>query len=147
MRHSSLKRPALALLMLAAMLATPLASAEIFKCIAKDGMPLYQNFPCQFDSMGWMPSKPQTATTALTALDARQTKPPAPAVRAAPVLSAVTATEARVGMSTDEVRAIWGDPMEMLPGETGTETAEIWRYDDGKAVHLDHTQRVVAVQK
>ena len=34
----------------------PLASAEIFKCVGKSGEDLYQNFPCQFESMGGMPT-------------------------------------------------------------------------------------------
>ena len=33
----------------------PPASAEIFKCVGKYGEALYQNFPCQFVSMGGMP--------------------------------------------------------------------------------------------
>src|SRR5260221_14278939 len=32
------------------------ASAEIFKCAGKDGLDIYQNFPCQFESMGWVPT-------------------------------------------------------------------------------------------
>ena len=34
----------------------PLASAEIFKCVGKNGEDLYQNFPCQFESRGGMPT-------------------------------------------------------------------------------------------
>ena len=33
----------------------PLAFAEVFKCVGKTGEDLYQNFPCQFESMGGMP--------------------------------------------------------------------------------------------
>ena len=33
----------------------PLAFAEIFKCVGKNGEALYQNFPCQFESMGGTP--------------------------------------------------------------------------------------------
>ena len=32
-----------------------LASAEVFKCVGKNGEDLYQNFPCQFESGGGMP--------------------------------------------------------------------------------------------
>ncbi len=34
----------------------PLATAEIFKCVGKKGEALYQNFPCQFESGGGMPT-------------------------------------------------------------------------------------------
>ena len=34
----------------------PLASAEIFKCVGERGEDLYQNFPCQFESGGGMPT-------------------------------------------------------------------------------------------
>ena len=36
----------------AVLLVAPLASAEVFKCVGKYGEALYQNFPCQFASMG-----------------------------------------------------------------------------------------------
>src|SRR3954451_19989682 len=35
-----------ALIGMVAALSSPLAAAEIYKCVAKDGAPLYQNFPC-----------------------------------------------------------------------------------------------------
>jgi hypothetical protein len=31
----------------------PLASAEIFKCVGKRGETLYQNFPCESESIAW----------------------------------------------------------------------------------------------
>ena len=41
-----------------ALCAAPLASAEIFKCVAKNGADRYQNFPCEIDSLGSLPSSP-----------------------------------------------------------------------------------------
>src|ERR1700676_4285735 len=38
----------------------PLASAQIFKCVAKNGTDLYQNFPCGIDSIGSMPTDGQS---------------------------------------------------------------------------------------
>ena len=35
---------------------TPLAFAEIFKCVGKNGEALYQNFPCQFESISGTPT-------------------------------------------------------------------------------------------
>src|SRR5437867_10221533 len=46
-----------------ALCAAPLASAEIFKCVGKNGTDLYQHFPCQFDSLGLLPSNPPSAKT------------------------------------------------------------------------------------
>ena len=42
------------------------ASAEIFKCVAKDGTALYQNFPCPIDSLGSLPSQPASAKSLAT---------------------------------------------------------------------------------
>ncbi len=39
----------------------PEVAAEIFKCTAKNGLALYQNFPCEFDSIGWAPPIPRVA--------------------------------------------------------------------------------------
>jgi len=33
----------------------PLATADVFKCVGKSGEDLYQNFPCEFESMGGTP--------------------------------------------------------------------------------------------
>ena len=35
--------------------------AEIFKCVGKDGAVLYQNFKCEVDSLGSLPSAPTLA--------------------------------------------------------------------------------------
>ena len=48
--------------------APPLA-AEIFKCTAKDGMPRYQNFPCEFDSIGWSPTPGAVAECSVATRD------------------------------------------------------------------------------
>ena len=53
MRHpllSGCSRGLIASILAAALCAAAPASAEIFKCFAKDKTPIYQNFPCQFDS-------------------------------------------------------------------------------------------------
>jgi hypothetical protein len=62
----------IALAFLAASCVSLSASAEIFKCVAKDGSPLYQNFPCQFDSIGWVPSSLDIAKAAAKPGDATQ---------------------------------------------------------------------------
>ena len=59
----------------AALLVAPLASAEIYECAAKDGTALYQNFPCQFDSLGSLPSQPLSVTVPSASVESTQAKP------------------------------------------------------------------------
>ena len=83
------------------LLVAPLASAEIFKCVGKNGEALYQNFPCQFEWMGGMPTDvpaPKKSPTEVFGPKKLPTVPAAP----------------RVGMTTDEVRAIWGEPADTV---------------------------------
>jgi hypothetical protein len=126
-----------ALLILAAAFAAPVAGSEIFKCATKDGTPLYQNFPCNIDSMGFAPSDP-------TAVKPRQDKPKAASVAA---LSAKSG-DVRVGMSVDQVRTLLGEPEEMIEDEPGVGGRVMnWRYADGRTVQFDHKHHVLGVQR
>jgi hypothetical protein len=136
---------ALIALILPALCAAPLASAEIFKCVAKDGTALYQNFPCQFDSISWMPLNPQAAKTTLMPLDSRQAKPHAAPVNVASIVKSVDPSEPRIGMTPDEVRAILGEPLEAVQDEPIDPGIETWRYVD-KNIRFDGTHRVTLVQ-
>ena len=103
----------------------PLASAEIFKCVGKYGEALYQNFPCQFVSMGGMPMD-------------------APGPKKSPAAPA----EPRLGMMSDEVRAIWGEPTEIIqeePGDGGR--FEVWSYGASRSVRFDRKRRVSSIQQ
>jgi hypothetical protein len=144
-RHPLRDSRALVALILPAFCAAPLASAEIFKCVAKDGTALYQNFPCQFDSIGWMPLNPQAVKTTLMPLDSRQAKPHAAPVNVASIVKSVAASEPRIGMTPDEVRAILGEPLEAVQDESLDAGTEIWRYVD-KNIQFDGTHRVAVVQ-
>jgi len=144
-RHSLRDSRALIAVILPAFCAAPLASAQIFKCVAKDGTALYQNFPCQFDSIGWMPSNPQAAKTTLMPLDSRQAKPQAAPVNVAAIVKSVDASEPRIGMTPDEVRAIMGEPLEAVQDEPIDPGIETWRYVD-KNIRFDGTHRVTLVQ-
>ena len=144
-RHPLRDSCALVALILPAFCAAPLASAEIFKCVAKDGTALYQNFPCQFDSIGWMPSNPQAAKTTPISLDSRQAKSKAAPVNVAPIVKSAEASEPRIGMTPDDVRAILGEPLEAVQDEPAESGIEIWRYVD-RNIQFDRTHRVVAVQ-
>src|SRR5262245_19975967 len=116
-----------------------LASAEVFKCVGKNGEALYQNFPCQFESMGGTP------------MDVEDPKKPAEkSLQDAPVpkKSPAVPAEPRVGMTTDEVRAIWGEPAEIIqeePGDGGR--FQVWSYGASRSVRFDRKRRVAAIQQ
>jgi len=112
------------------------SAAEIFKCAGKDGLVVYQNFRCELDSLGSLPSAPAK-----------------PAVAGAPKPTTVALgtsveqpKEPRVGMSAEDVRAIWGEPTETFndePGDGGR--TETWAYGSDRSVRFDHKSRVIAV--
>ena len=98
MRHTLLSRCSrglIASILAPALCATAPAKAEIFKCFAKDKTPIYQNFPCQFDSLGSLPSSPPSAKTTLPPDGASQAK-----ARAAPVDVASSAKSAKASPKT-----------------------------------------------
>lgn len=125
----------------------PPAAAEIFKCAAENGLALYQNFPCQFDSVGWAPPSPRVANVPSPLTRHNQAASKAAPVSVASAVQWTNATEARVGMTPDEVRAIWGEPMEIAHEGTAGADVEIWRYDDNSSVHFDRRNRVVTVER
>jgi hypothetical protein len=135
-------------ILVAALCAAPPASAEIFKCVGKNGTDLYQNFPCQFDSLGSLPSSPPSAKTTLPPGDASQAMPKAAPVDVASAgKSSAQPTEPRVGMTTEEVKALWGEPEEIIQDEPIGGRIEIWRYGDVRSVQFDRKHRVLAVQR
>src|SRR4051794_39422588 len=95
----------LLLVSLTALLASPVFASEIFKCVAKDGSPLFQNFPCEIDSIGSVASNGAAAKPAAPA-DKSKSEP-------AKVSSKDTSGGLPVGMSSDDVKALLGDPVEM----------------------------------
>src|SRR5437773_919784 len=115
-------------------------SAEIFKCPGKSGASVYQNFPCEIDSLGSLPSAP-TVTRALAApADSNQAKPTA-------VASAARAAEPRIGMTTEEVRTIWGEPTDTFWEEPGEgDRSELWSYGNSRSVRFVN-DRVSAIQR
>ena len=117
------------------LLVAPLAFAEVFKCIGKHGEALYQNFPCQFESMGGMPTDVPGPKKSPTDVAGPKKSPAVPA-------------EPRVGMTSDEVRAIWGEPTDTVqeePGDGGR--SEVWSYGPSRSVRFDRKRRVTAVQQ
>ena len=119
----------------------PLVSAEVFKCVGKNGEDLYQNFPCQFESIGWIP------------MDAQGPKK-SPASPAEPRLgmgakkSPASPAEPRLGMTTEEVKAIWGEPTDTVQEEPRKGGRfELWSYGVSRSVRFDHRGRVSAIQQ
>ena len=123
------------------------AGAEIFKCKAKNDADLYQNFPCEIDSLGLpspnanpgavrQPSSEPAATNARAAVGQ--------AAAAAPVKVGI-ASEPRRGMTPEEVRAIWGEPEQVIQDEPRSGRVEIWEYADGRSVRFNNKERVLSV--
>lgn len=118
-----------------------LASAEVFKCVGKNGEDLYQNFPCQFESISGTP------TDASGQKDAQGPKK-LPTDVAAPKKSTAAPAEPRIGMTTDEVRAIWGEPTDTVQEEPGDGPRfEVWSYGASRSVRFDRKGRASAIQK
>ena len=119
----------------AVLLVAPLASAEVFKCVGKYGEALYQNFPCQFVSMGGMPMDAPGPKKSPTDVSGAKKSPAASA-------------EPRAGMTGDEVRAIWGEPTEIIQEEPGEGSRfEVWSYGASRSVRFDRKRRVSSIQQ
>jgi hypothetical protein len=121
-------------------------AGEIFRCVAKNGIPLYQNFPCQFDSLSQMGGVD-------VAKRASENKATPAAVQSATLIAATPpqphtgATEPAPGMTSDEIWTLLGQPMEVVSNHaTGQGSAEIWQYAD-KRVQFDDNNVVVAIQR
>jgi hypothetical protein len=112
------------------------APAEIFKCAGKNGADRYQNFPCEIDTLGSLPSGPPTAKPTVV-----------PTAPMAATTKVADAGEPRVGMTQSEVRTAWGEPVETFQDELISGRIEVWRYGDNRSVQFDRRHRVLAVQR
>jgi hypothetical protein len=130
------------------LLVAPLASAEISKCVAKDGTDLYQNFPCGIDSIGSMPTNGQSEKAGLAQSDSKRAKPNAsPPAGVAAGKSIIAQSEPRIGTTTEEVRAMWGEPTDTRWEEPGEgDVYELWSYGNSRSVRFVK-DRVSAIQK
>jgi hypothetical protein len=130
-----------------------LASAEVFKCVGKSGEALYQNFPCQFESMSGTPTdvldpkKPPTDVAAPKKSPAAPTQQRLGAAQGQKKPPALPA-EPQIGMTTEEVRAIWGEPTDTVQEEPQIGgRLEVWSYGDSRSVSFNPRGRVAAIQK
>src|SRR5262245_44573264 len=89
----------------AVLFVAPVATAEVFKCVGKNGEALYQNFPCQFESMSGTPMDVQ---------DQKKSVEKSPLDTPVPKKSPSVPPEPRIGMTSDEVRTIWGEPTSIV---------------------------------
>ena len=122
-----------------------LASGEVFKCVGKNGEDLYQNFPCQFESMGGMPTDvPDPKKSPTDVASPKKSSIDVPGPKKSPAAPA----EPRIGMTTEEVRAIWGEPTDTRWEEPGDgDRSEIWSYGASRSVRFDRKRRVAAIQQ
>ena len=126
----------------------PLASAQIFKCVAKDGTDLYQNFPCGIDSIGSTATNVPNEKSGVVQSDSKRAKPNAsPPAGVAAGKSIIAQSEPRIGMTTEEVRALWGEPTDTRWEEPGEgDLSELWSYGNSRSVRFVEN-RVSAIQK
>jgi hypothetical protein len=122
-----------------------LASAEVFKCVGRNGEALYQNFPCQFESMGGMPTDvPDPKKSPTDVASPKKSTIDVPGPKKSPAAPA----EPRIGMTTEEVRAIWGEPTDTHWEEPGDgDLSEVWSYGASRSVRFDRKRRVAAIQQ
>ena len=123
-------------LLLALLVASPVAVAEIYKCKDSRGNDKYQNFPCRIDSIG------SKATAAPPKEDSA-----ASAALPAVTTSALLRPNPVPGMRMVEVRDAWGAPRKT----TVTRGVESWFYagPDGntREVRFDRDGTVVTVNE
>jgi hypothetical protein len=102
----------------------------------KNGVALYQNFPCQFEWMDGMP----------TDVPAPKKSPPTEVF--GPKKLPTVPAEPRVGMTTDEVRGIWGESTDTVQEEAGDGSRfEVWSYGASRSVRFDRKRCVAAIQQ
>src|SRR5205823_10141783 len=98
--------------------------------------------------LGLLPSKPPVAKTpsapGASVQEAAKTEP----VNVASTVRSIDSGDVRIGMSSDEVRTLLGEPEEMVddePADGGR--VSVWRYADGRIVQFDHKHHVFGIQR
>ena len=121
-------------LLMAALL--PPVHAEIYRCTGKGGLAVYQNFPCDVDRLALGPSKSTNASASAMPSSGdpvRRDKAPLP-------------TAPRLGMTSEEVRRIWGEPLGVTTEEFARKDVEVWSYADSRSIEFDRKGRVTHVR-
>jgi hypothetical protein len=125
-------------LVLVLLFAAAPARSEIFQCTANKAMPTYQNFPCEFDTLGVM--------TAGSASGAPKSNPSAPTAAGPKPMPSGANSIPRVGMTTGEVKAIWGEPRDTTKEEYARGDIETWTYADSRSIRFDLKGRVAEIK-
>jgi hypothetical protein len=134
-------------LILPLLLFAQIASAHIYKCVGKNGLDLYQNFPCEIDSLG-LPSPVVPATAMVATSASNPAKSGSAASEPFPVRkAALFQGEPAIGMTTDDVRALWGEPISAVNSEIPEGLIEIWSYGPSRSVQFDRTGRVTEIRR
>jgi hypothetical protein len=128
---------------LAASLLAAQASAEIFKCAGKNGTVLLQNFPCQLDSVGWKPDV-QNAQASSGTGNTSTVRPNAASLEISSAGKSSASSGPQIGMTAEEVKALWGEPGNEYYDELVDGRVEIWSYGDSRSVTFDVKRRVSA---
>lgn len=110
--------------------------AEIYACAGPHRMPVYQNFPCEFASLGAV-----SATATVVGVQAPSSGP-GDGAHLTPV-----ATMPRVGMTTEQVKAIWGQPSDTTREEYARGDIETWTYADSRSIRFDLKGRVAEIKR
>jgi len=134
-------------LLLSMLIGSHASAGEIFKCVARDGTDLYQNFPCQYDSIGSMAVDAQSVRAVSGNSIPTAAKPPVTRVTAS-AKSGAGPLALRIGMTAEQVRAAWGEPGEIdqdEPRHGGR--SEVWSYGPARTVRFDHKGLVIAVDQ
>ena len=139
------------LLVLVLFASAAVAHAEIFKCSKAGGTVVYQNFPCDIDSIGSsatapMPADPKpTASTVQASAHSSSDEHVTLPLPKAP--SAFAKPEPRIGMTRRQVRhQSWGEPVDISQVQGSKGAIETWTYGDNRKVLFDEQGRVTAFQ-
>ena len=128
------------------LLLSPLCAAEVFKCTKDGGRTVYQNFPCEIDSIGSAATQPPPAAPAVTVSKPVETRPKGQTV-ATVTKPAAPDGEPHPGMTPAEVRASkWGEPVNVIRTGDPEGLADIWVYGDNRTVVFNSKGRVGSVK-
>jgi hypothetical protein len=138
--------------LLALLVASPLVNAEIFKC-TRAGNAVYQNFPCDVDSIG--SSATATAPAAKAAAIAASAPERSPSAVSGPKAagaeeSAPARIEPRIGLTRNQVRtSAWGEPIDIVKEDDEDGGTETWYYDVGRkrAILFDARGKVAEISR
>lgn len=100
----------------------------VFDCAAPDGQQVLQNAPCPKGTLLWL--KVGKSLTGAAATSSSTAPSPSPALTAA-------RSEPRLGMTSQQVRALLGPPAEISQEEVVDGRTDVWTYPDAHVYEFD----------